>query len=58
MTNLKIEDDMILEISYIFTDGKLNTMVRVPNLIINQPKECLQKTWINGVRRIVFLVDL
>lgn len=42
MTGLKIENDRILEIACIITDGKLDKMVQGPDLIINQPEECLQ----------------
>lgn len=42
MTGLEIENDRILEIACIITDGKLDTMVKGPDLIINQPEECLQ----------------
>lgn len=42
MTGLDIERDRILEIACIITDGELVKMVKGPDLIINQPEECLQ----------------
>lgn len=42
MTGLEIEKDRILEIACIITDGELVKMVKGPDLIINQPEECLQ----------------
>ncbi|KAL9454959.1 hypothetical protein AB3S75_010379 [Citrus x aurantiifolia] len=41
MTGLNIEVDRILEIACIITDGKLTKSVEGPDLVIHQPKECL-----------------
>eukprot|EP00252_Welwitschia_mirabilis_P009611 TRINITY_DN22272_c1_g1_i1.p1 TRINITY_DN22272_c1_g1~~TRINITY_DN22272_c1_g1_i1.p1 ORF type:complete len:198 (-),score=32.64 TRINITY_DN22272_c1_g1_i1:449-1042(-) len=43
MTGLDVEKDCILEIACVITDGKLHLMVEGPDLIINQPDECLDK---------------
>lgn len=42
MTGLEVENCRILEIACIITDGKLDKMIQGPDLIINQPEECLQ----------------
>uniref|UniRef100_A0A0D6R4J7 Exonuclease domain-containing protein n=1 Tax=Araucaria cunninghamii TaxID=56994 RepID=A0A0D6R4J7_ARACU len=41
MTGLDVGKDRILEIACVITDGKLFEMVEGPDLIINQPEECL-----------------
>ncbi|KAK1317068.1 Oligoribonuclease [Acorus calamus] len=41
MTGLDVEVDRILEIACIITDGKLTKRVEGPDLVICQPKECL-----------------
>ncbi|RAL43366.1 unnamed protein product [Cuscuta campestris] len=41
MTGLNVEVDRILEIACVITDGKLTKIVEGPDLVINQPKECL-----------------
>ncbi|KAJ6838660.1 oligoribonuclease [Iris pallida] len=41
MTGLNVEVDRILEIACIITDGKLAKSVEGPDLVIRQPKECL-----------------
>ncbi|XP_076933497.1 oligoribonuclease-like [Bidens hawaiensis] len=43
MTGLNIEVDRILEIACIITDGKLNKSVEGPDLVIHQPKKCLDE---------------
>lgn len=43
MTGLKVEDDRILEIACIITDGQLDKTVEGPDLIINQSEECLAR---------------
>lgn len=43
MTGLKVEDDRILEIACIITDGQLDKTVEGPYLIINQSEECLAR---------------
>ncbi|XP_074572131.1 oligoribonuclease-like isoform X2 [Curcuma longa] len=43
MTGLHIEVDRILEIACVITDGKLTKSVDGPDLVIKQPKECLDK---------------
>ncbi|XP_076902382.1 oligoribonuclease-like [Bidens hawaiensis] len=43
MTGLNIEVDRILEIACIITDGKLNNSVEGPDLVIHQPKKCLDE---------------
>jgi oligoribonuclease len=42
MISLKIENVRVLEIACIITNGKLDIMVKEPELIINQHKECLK----------------
>ncbi|XP_077220039.1 oligoribonuclease-like isoform X2 [Tasmannia lanceolata] len=41
MTGLEIEEDRILEIACIITDGNLTKLVEGPHLVIHQTKECL-----------------
>lgn len=41
MTGLNVEVDRILEIACIVTDGRLTKSVEGPDLVISQPKECL-----------------
>ncbi|KAM0051079.1 putative oligonucleotidase [Helianthus debilis subsp. tardiflorus] len=43
MTGLNIEVDRILEIACIITDGKLNKSIEGPDLVIHQPKKCLDE---------------
>ncbi|KAK7276606.1 hypothetical protein RIF29_17749 [Crotalaria pallida] len=43
MTGLNIEEDRILEIACIITDGNLSKTVEGPDLVIHQTKECLDK---------------
>lgn len=43
MTGLNVEDDRILEIACIITDGQLDKTVEGPYLIINQSEECLAR---------------
>ncbi|XP_009612207.1 oligoribonuclease isoform X1 [Nicotiana tabacum] len=43
MTGLNIEVDRILEIACVVTDGNLTNSIEGPDLVINQPKECLDK---------------
>lgn len=43
MTGLNIEVDRILEIACIITDGNLTKSVEGPDLVIHQPKECLDR---------------
>ncbi|KAG6487357.1 oligoribonuclease-like [Zingiber officinale] len=43
MTGLHIDVDRILEIACVITDGKLTKSVDGPDLVIKQPKECLDK---------------
>lgn len=43
MTGLKVEEDRILEIACIVTDGELDKTVEGPDLIINQSEECLAR---------------
>ncbi|XVF68600.1 hypothetical protein PTKIN_Ptkin11bG0014900 [Pterospermum kingtungense] len=43
MTGLDIEVDRILEIACIITDGSLTKSVEGPDLVIHQPKECLDR---------------
>ncbi|OIT40770.1 oligoribonuclease [Nicotiana attenuata] len=40
---LNIEVDRILEIACVVTDGNLTKSIEGPDLVINQPKECLDK---------------
>ncbi|KAJ0792353.1 putative oligonucleotidase [Helianthus annuus] len=40
---LNIEVDRILEIACIITDGKLNKSIEGPDLVIHQPKKCLDE---------------
>lgn len=41
MTGLNVEVDRILEIACVITDGRLTKSVEGPDLVISQPKECL-----------------
>eukprot|EP00252_Welwitschia_mirabilis_P021441 TRINITY_DN5503_c0_g1_i1.p1 TRINITY_DN5503_c0_g1~~TRINITY_DN5503_c0_g1_i1.p1 ORF type:complete len:252 (+),score=63.68 TRINITY_DN5503_c0_g1_i1:246-1001(+) len=43
MTGLNVEEDRILEIACIITDGHLSKSVEGPDLIINQSNECLTR---------------
>lgn len=43
MTGLDYQNDVILEIASIITDGNLNIIDTGPNLVIHQPEEVLQK---------------
>ncbi|KAL8531358.1 hypothetical protein ACS0TY_008105 [Phlomoides rotata] len=43
MTGLNIEVDRILEIACVITDGNLINSIEGPDLVIHQPKECLDK---------------
>ncbi|PIA29670.1 hypothetical protein AQUCO_05800052v1 [Aquilegia coerulea] len=43
MTGLDIQEDRILEIACIITDGNLSKQVEGPDLVIHQSKECLDK---------------
>lgn len=43
MTGLNVEVDRILEIACIITDGKLTKLIEGPDLVIHQPKECLDR---------------
>lgn len=43
MTGLNIEVDRILEIACVITNGTLSKSIEGPDLVINQPKECLDK---------------
>lgn len=43
MTGLNIEDDRILEIACVITDGNLTKSLEGPDLVIHQTKECLDK---------------
>ncbi|KAL3828988.1 hypothetical protein ACJIZ3_017790 [Penstemon smallii] len=43
MTGLNIEVDRILEIACVITDGNLTKSIEGPDLVIHQPKECLDK---------------
>ncbi|XP_019178436.1 PREDICTED: oligoribonuclease [Ipomoea nil] len=41
MTGLNVEVDRILEIACVITDGRLTKSIEGPDLVIHQPKECL-----------------
>lgn len=41
MTGLNVEVDRILEVACIITDGKLTSSVEGPDLVIKQPRDCL-----------------
>ncbi|EPS61028.1 hypothetical protein M569_13773, partial [Genlisea aurea] len=41
IAGLNVEVDRILEIACVITDGKLTKLVEGPDLVIHQPKECL-----------------
>lgn len=43
MTGLNIEDDRILEIACVITNGNLTKSIEGPDLVIHQTKECLDK---------------
>lgn len=43
MTGLNVEVDRILEIACIITDSRLTKSVEGPDLVISQPKECLDR---------------
>lgn len=43
MTGLNIEDDRIIEIACIITDGSLSKSVEGPDFVIHQSQECLDK---------------
>ncbi|KAH9327644.1 hypothetical protein KI387_007822, partial [Taxus chinensis] len=43
MTGLRVEEDRILEIACIITDGRLVKTVEGPDLIISQSEECLAR---------------
>ncbi|XP_024981302.1 oligoribonuclease-like isoform X2 [Cynara cardunculus var. scolymus] len=43
MTGLNVQVDRILEIACVITDGKLRKSVEGPDLVIHQPKDCLDK---------------
>ncbi|CAH9075333.1 unnamed protein product [Cuscuta epithymum] len=41
MTGLNVEVDTILEIACVITDGSLTKLIEGPDIVISQPKECL-----------------
>ncbi len=43
MTGLDFENDVILEIACVVTDGQLNVIAEGPSLVINQPDSVLEK---------------
>ncbi|XP_058098180.1 oligoribonuclease [Magnolia sinica] len=43
MTGLDVDEDRILEIACIITDGNLTKLVEGPDLVIHQTEECLDK---------------
>ncbi|EOA27844.1 hypothetical protein CARUB_v10024000mg [Capsella rubella] len=43
MTGLNVEEDRILEIACIVTDGNLTKSVEGPDLVVHQTKECMDK---------------
>ncbi|GLJ04749.1 hypothetical protein SUGI_0002550 [Cryptomeria japonica] len=59
MTGLRIEEDRILEIACIITDGRLVKRVEGPDLIINQSDQCLARMgeWCQNQHSASGLVD-